>query len=1121
MEIVSFLRTLKESGIDISLQGSDLEISYDGEQLPPDIVASIRQKKSGIIDFLKQFSGVEKIPLAPLQKDYPLTFSQKGLWLLCQESEGNAAYNMTNLLRLEGKLQINELEYAFRQLIVRHESLRTLFSGSDPDDVRQCIVPAENISFGIVHEHWSGDEDALQKAMTAIQAQTAKPFDLSAAPLLRVCLYQTGQKEWLLLCVMHHIIGDRWSMEILTKELLHLYQAAVEGRAVTLEPLRIQYKDYAVWMERKLGEGLLEKCSRYWQQQFSGELPVLQLWGGKTRPPVKTYNGAFFNRTMAPALARDLRVLLQQHNCTLFMGLLAAVKALFYKYTGQEDIVIGTSVAGREDTGLENQIGLYLNTLALRTRFRGEDSFSSLLENIRETTLEAHEHSAYPFSELLMDINPPRDISRSPLFDVTVSTYSTDLNPHQQAPVSDVQITIPETDLQPASKFDLSFDFFSTNEEIQLCIEYNTDVFTTEMITQLYTHLEQLLMAAVADPGVPLRQMEYIPEQEKHKLIHDFNTFQEGATDNVTFVELFEQRVAAYPDKAAVVFENQRLSYRELNEEANRLAGYLRKNYLVGADDIVGISLERSEQMVVAVMGVLKAGAAYMPLDPAFPPERVRYMLEDSQSKVVIDKAMLDLFRIHGTDYPAQNPDIIHHGGHLAYIIYTSGSTGKPKGAMVEHAGMLNHMIGMVEALEMDAGSNLAQNAVFTFDISVWQLLTALITGGTTTIYSNEVVLDPQQFSERLTNDGITVLEIVPSYLKVMLDSIEETSAHCFESLRCLIVTAESASHQIIKRWFRMYPDTRVLNAYGPAEAADDVTLYIMNETPPEGIIPIGRPIRNLRIYILDQAGKICPPGVTGEIYVAGIAVGRGYVSDPEKTAKAFTTDPFCGNGLVRMYKTGDLGRWLHSGELEFLGRRDNQVKVHGYRIELGEIENCLQACPGVDAAAVLVWENSVGDKRLVAYVTGKELLDDATMDAFLATRLPAYMMPHCFIRLAGMPMYNNKINRKKLPTPEEHGSTGNRDYVAPGNDIEKKLVSIWEEVLRKEPIGIRDNFFRIGGHSLLCIKVISRIHAAFNVKIKIKYFFRYPVIESLAMYIVAVQQQENITTESEEAIII
>ncbi|SKA48313.1 amino acid adenylation domain-containing protein [Chitinophaga eiseniae] len=1094
---------LKSKGIFVKASDGLLRVVGNTPALSDKEKEKIKQLKAPILAFLQEHSPAADvqggIPLVAPAPDYPLSAAQRRLWILSQFSESSIAYNIPGIYTFSGEMNIGALRQALQQVIQRHEILRTVFRENGKEEVRQCVLPLEALPFRMEVFELVNDPHQQEEIDRHVRRVTATAFDLSAGPLLRTTLLKIEENKWMLVYAMHHIISDGWSMQVLLRELLWLYCMGCGQSIAPLPPLRLQYKDYTCWRNSQLKGPLLDYHRRYWLRQFDGDIPVLELPADKLRPAVKTYNGLTLTRVIPVALAERLKSYVLQQGATLFMGLLSLMNALFYRYTGQEDITIGTPVAGRDHVDLETQIGFYVNTLALRCRFSGKDSFRTLLQQVKQITTEAYEHQIYPFDMLVDELRLQRDMSHSPLFDVMITMQDTAETSAGKKGGGELTATALAEGARSNSQFDLSVDFADTPEGLLVILEYNTDLYHYDRVARLGAHMEQLLEAALHLPDQPLSVLDFLSRQEKQYLLETLNNT-DTLPDDTVFPACFEEQVALYPDNIAVVAGAVTLTYRELNEKANQLARYLRQSCNVRPDELVAVCLDRNEQMLIAVLAILKAGAAYMPVDPLFPQERKDYMMQDSGCRVLIDTESLDCFNEQRDLYAVSNLPAVATPAHLAYVIYTSGSTGKPKGAMIEHKGLFNHLVAMKEELQLQADSKIAQTAPFTFDISVWQLLNPLICGGATVIYEHARIADPGDFIHQCISDEITILQLVPSYLKVMLDILEEHPGILFPRLRYLLVTGEDTEAVLLQRWFALFPAIPVVNAYGPAEAADDVTLAIMHKAPVSGKVPVGRPIRNIRIYLLDKDGMLCPPGIEGEICVSGTGVGRAYLNNEALTAARFTTDPFR-PGNIRMYKTGDMGKWGTDGNLFFSGRRDGQVKIRGHRIETGEVENRLLQAPGVTDGVIAVKRNANGEQQLVAYVMAGPAVGIAGIRQYLSQYLPAYMLPAHVVFLAALPLTaNGKIDRKHLPDPGDY-AVARPETDLPANEMEEKLLILWKDVLGVAAIGMNDDFFLLGGNSISLVKLNIRYNRVLGRNEPLTVLYSYTTIRMLADY--------------------
>ncbi|MGB5928477.1 MAG: amino acid adenylation domain-containing protein, partial [Cyclobacteriaceae bacterium] len=1083
MRPARIISQLAKKGIGISLEDGRLKVSGEKGSITPAIQEELRHNKEEIVAFLDSrtvYQSRKPIPVAPDSTYHPLSQAQRRMWVMAQMEGAEKIYNLPAMWLFRASLDQGALARSLDRLTARHEVLRTTFHMVEGEPVQQILPDATSS----LKAEAAADADEAKRLAEEVISQ---PFDLRNDLLLRVRLYALPTGEHMLLLVIHHLVADGLSLTILLDEWLYLYGLELEGKSCDLAPLCIQYKDFVHWQQALLADGGLKSDRAFWHDRMSGELPVLELPYKDSRPAVQTFNGARRKVDFNKEALQNLQKLSEQEGGSLFMTLLSLVNVLLYKYSGQEDIICGTTISGREHPDLEGQIGLYLNTLALRNQVSGKESFRSLVSRISADTLQAFSHSRYPFDQLVEELDISRDLSRSALFDVLVELQNfADLQMDSHGDTAgaglDIQPLEPESDV---ARVDLNFVFAEEAEGLVLALEYNTDLFAHDQVHRMCLHLQQLANELSAKPDSLIGEHSLVTEEETREL----ESFQGVVCEleTATILPVWQQVVQQHAAKTALHFgDTERYTYKELDEQTTAIAHWLDKNADVQSGDIVGMLLPRTPRLLTGILGAWKAGGAYIPMDPAHPQSRLEDITIDSGMKVVvtgreaIDKETRALLSKHVklVDWEDLESGLSELDGKplsytpgpddLAYVIYTSGSTGKPKGAMVEHKGMLNHLLAKVEDLQMTAESIVAQNATQNFDISVWQMFAALLTGGRTVMIGEDEVLSPTAFLQRIENEQVNILEVVPSYLRVLLDYLESSEATL--AVDYLMVTGEELPAALATAWFDRYPHIPLVNAYGPTEASDDITHYLM-ERMPEGLsrVPIGHVVRNFRIYVVDRDGKLCPPWVKGELWVSGLGVGQGYLNDEAKTTAAFLyTDPFVENGK-RLYRTGDLGRYLPDGRLEFYGRLDNQVKVRGHRIELGEIESKLLKIPGVKQAAVKVWGDT--DKYLCGYVVG-----DATTEVIssqLSKTLPAYMVPQRWVRLDTMPLNSSsKTDRHKLSRPEGEIE---REYIAPSTPIEETLAAIWQEVLGVEKIGVTDNFFQMGGDSIKAILTTSK----------------------------------------------
>ncbi len=1471
-KIVELIYSLKDKGLKLEVDetGERLKVKGNTKLLTDADKRAISTSKQEIIQFLQAnkhkkvtHEVIEKIPEA---SDYALSSAQTRLWVLSQFKATSVAYNMPALFYIEGALNKDLFEQAFQKVIERHEILRTIFRINEAGEVRQHIQSVGDSGFKLAYHDWQTLSVSREHLDAEFRDLAVEPFDLANGPLLKVGLYKTGDERYVLFFNMHHTIGDGGSFEVFLKEILVYYEALRNGEEAVLAPLPLQYKDYAVWQKKQLQDEALNKHRSFWVNQFSDEIPVLELPTKMPRPAVMTYNGAAVSGRFSSETTSELNKLVRSEGGTLFMGLLAGLKALFYRYTGQEDIIIGSPTAGRDHVDLQGQIGPYINILALRTQFSGQDNFLKLFREVKERTLKAYEHQVYPFDELVTQLDLSRDASRAALFDVMLILHN---QTERGTAIERAGMTLKPADLvQTTSKFDMSFNFTEVAGELAYTIEYNADLYSSLQMESMADHLDRLLTAAVQDSNQPIKDITYLAASEQKQLLTDFNDTKTDYPKDKTIIDLFEAQAAQSPESTAVVFGNTELSYAELNRQSNQLAQEL-QDAGTRKGDLVGIYMERSAYLLITMLGIMKSGAAYVPLDPAYPKDRISYVIADAEidtilidqklshkipdfkgKLIIADKARIGVDRLANSSLSDSD---------LAYVIYTSGSTGKPKGVLVEHGNVVNFFTGMNEHIgRSETDNTLLAVTTISFDISVLELLWTLSNGfkvviqptqdlsantkkaevsnrkmdfslfyfasevdqndkyrlliegakfgdkngfsaiwtperhfhefggiypnpavagaaiatitenihirsgscvlplhnpirvaeewsvvdnlskgrvglsfasgwvvndflafspegfdtrhkslyegieivkdlwkgeriklenptgpdaeveihpkplqkelpiwvtaagnpetfrsagkmganllthllgqtveeleskiqvyreawqeaghsgeghvtlmihtfldkdmasvketvrapfsqylrnatglikslaksvgqdpdaddfseddltamidyafnryfdtaalfGTpdsclpmvnklslmgvdelgclvdfgidpeTTItgfdqlnalkdrYSDQVVeqKDERSMAELIKDYQVSHLQCTPSALKMLL--MEPEVKGCLASLKELMIGGEALPADLVAD-SRKVLSADIHNMYGPTETTIWSTTAQLGENDP--MVTIGKPIANTQIYILDQNHQVVPQGIHGHIYIGGAGVTRGYLKRPELTKERFVTNPYQPGD--RLYHTGDVGKWLPDGSIEFLGRSDNQVKIRGHRIELGEIESALRANEAVKDAVVQAIRNKHNDWELAAYIVYGQEDSVTVLRSYLAEHLPAYMIPSYFISLEALPLTpNGKVDRKNLPPLEGAEVANEAEYVAPRNEIEEKLVAMWSEVLEKEEasIGVRDNFFESGGHSLNAVRLMGLIKQHLDVKIDLQMLFYNPTIEGL-----------------------
>lgn len=1097
MEIKDLLKKFKENNLDISLSGDNLQLHSDSPDIDPLLIAQIREHKQAIVGYLKRNSH-DKEDLAPIPRieeadNYPMSSSQRRLWILSQFEEGGGAYNMFKSHMFEGKLDKEVMQKAMNTLIDRHEILRTVFKEDDKGEIKQYIKGLKEINFAIEYFDLRNDPGSDKSAKDLIQAQIHTNFDISTGPLFNASLIHLSDNCLIFTYVMHHIIGDGWSMRVMMKELLLVYNSYLKNNPVALKPLRIQYKDYAAWQQAQLTGEQLQLHKTYWLKQFEGTLPVLDLQTDRVRPAVKTFNGKKIRTTINEELSGKLKLLNQEQGATLFMGLLATVNVLLYHYSSQEDLIIGSPIAGRSHSDLEDQIGFYVNTLALRTRLNVENSFRKLLAETKRLTLDAFEHQVYPFDELVDELQINRDMSRNVLFDVMVVLQNTGMiGKIEEAQLIGLEIKESEDDIEHVvSKFDLTFDFVEHGDCIDLTIEYNSDLFDDSSIYKMTERLETLLGSIIAAPDEALKNLHFITEEEKKLVLVDFNSSVVGFKNNKTIIDLFDEQALKNQESIAVVSGENFLTYSALKKQSECLAAYI-KQELNLKNARIAIRLQRSDRMIVAILGVLKSGNSYIPIDPAYPEERISYMLEDSKCSFVIDEDEFSKINFNEA-FSAELEKIDPTSP--AYIIYTSGSTGNPKGVVVCHSAIANTILSQKQVFGIREKERGLQFASISFDASLWEIFAMLCFGGTLYIISDEEKKDPILFENFIQRNNIGFATLPPAYLKLL------TPSH-LKTIRTLITAGEPAIAEDIVKFL---PFGNYYNAYGPTETSICASVHkVTKEDVASGkAIPIGKPLPNVQIYILDGNNRLVPPGFVGEICIGGKGLANGYADNTVLTAEKFIVNPFVTDEVI--YKTGDYGKWLADGVIEFTGRKDSQVKIRGYRIELGEIEKAILNHPNIKAVKVIARANTEKEKYLCAFLVSQEELVVYRLKQHLTKTLPAFMIPEHFIVLDALPLTSNgKIDDKKLANLDENQLFVGVDYLAPSDKTEEMLVDVYSEILgrAKNQISVLDNFFDLGGNSLKIIKMNKKINFLFKRKDPVSIMFIYPTIKDLAVYI-------------------
>jgi len=1120
----------------------------------------------------------------------PLSFAQQRLWFLDQLTPGSAMYNIPAALRLQGRLDIEALHNALNAVIQRHESLRTVFR-VEGDEPVQVIQPELSLPLPVIDLTGAGNGntglDREASARKLAQAEAQAPFNLAEGPLLRASLVRLAEDEHLLLVNMHHIISDGWSIGVMLGEVARLYASFQQGEPPDLPPLPIQYADFAAWQRRYLQGEPLEAQLAYWRAQLADSPRLLELPTDRPRPAVPSARGASHTFNVPRPLAGGMAALAQQASATTFMALLAAFQTLLYRYTGQEDIAVGTPIANRGRAEIEGLIGFFANTLVLRSRLNGEAgrlTFRQLLARVRQTALDAYANQDVPFEMLVEALHPERDLSHTPFFQVMFALQNT-----PSAPARLPGLTLSQVQMHSGTTtFDMTLVMGETPDGLAGAIEYDTDLFNAATIERLAGHFVTLLAGIVADPDVPVARLPLMSEAERQLTLVTWNATEAPFPADSGIHQLFEAQVARTPDAIALIYPGldglrprTELTYAELNARANQLAHYLR-SLGAGPETVVALAVERSPEMIIGLLGILKAGAAYLPLDPAYPPDRLAFMLADSGASVVLTQAQVleagnwkleaGSWKLEAGSPKLETDDVSPQGrlvrldtdwtaiarqptsnipasvrseaapiqfpASLAYVIYTSGSTGTPKGVGVPHRGVVNHNTAVAQRFGLKPGDRVLQFATISFDAAVEEIFPALQTGATLVLRPDSVLVTGDELLRLIRQERITVLDFPTAYWRQWVQELAQLGASVPEHVRLVAIGGDAAAPETFAAWLRLGSGHITwLNTYGPTETSIISSWYELppglQTWDPDEALPIGSPLPNTQLYVLDRNLEPVPIGVPGELYIGGAGVTRGYLNRPELTAARFVPNPFAqvaGYKLnvdedaasegrpgrsraspnfqlanlqpsTRLYRTGDLVRWRADGNLEFLGRTDFQVKIRGMRIEMGEVTAALGQLPGVADCAVLAEESAAG-KRLVAYVALQPGAgqDSARLRAALAQRLPDYMLPSAFVLLEALPRTpSGKLDRRALPAPEPAQADAGAEDSRPRTPVEEMLAAMWERVLDLPHVGVHDNFFDLGGHSLLATQLISRVRETFTIELPLRTLFEHPTVAELA----------------------
>jgi amino acid adenylation domain-containing protein len=1094
-------------------QSLGLEIGVNDLFMRPvlnDFVLGLKDAKQTRIPAITRAEHAEHVPLS---------FAQQRLWFLAQIEGVSKAYHVPLGVRLRGRLDKTALRRALDRLIARHEILRTTFAAVEGEPYQQ-IAPLGDGHFPLMEHDLRGHHDAKSEWEQLASEEAGTLFDLETGPLIRGRLVRQSEEEHALLITMHHIISDGWSLGVLFNELSTLYAVFASGEGDPLPEPHLQYADYAVWQRKWIEGEVLAEQAEHWRKTLAGMPEVLELPADHARPVQQDYVGAAMPLMLDEKLTAGLKEMSARNGITLFMTLLAGWAVLLARLSGQEDLAIGTPVANRQRVEIENIIGFFVNTLVLRLDVTGRPTVGEVLERVKSQVIAAQQHQDIPFEQIVEMVQPARSLAHSPLFQVMFVWQNV---PEGKLELPGLEILPLQSSPHEVSKFDITLALQESQGGIAGGLEYATALFESRTIERYAGYYRRLLEGMVAGgKSQAVDGLTMMGDAERQQVLHQWNATRTKYSRHRCIHELFEQQVKKTPEAVAVAEEGRELSYRELNARANQMAHYLR-TLGVTPDARVAICAERSLEMVVGLLGILKAGGSYVPLDPVYPDERLSYMLEDSKPVALLIQGHLQ-GRFNGTSssvpridltaevplwsaQPVTNPDRDSIGltpRNLAYVIYTSGSTGLPKGAMNEHQAIANRLIWMQRAYKLGGEDAILQKTPFSFDVSVWEFFWPLLAGARLVMAQSEGHRDPGYLIETIRSSGITSMHFVPPMLQVFLEHSEV--GEC-STLKRVICSGEALPPMLVKRFGERLPHAELHNLYGPTEAAVDVTAWFCSTDKIQTSIPIGRPIANTQMYVLDKQGEPVPVGVVGELYIGGVQVGRGYVDRAEMTAERFVPDSFAKELGARMYRTGDLGRWREDGSIEYLGRNDFQVKIRGFRIELGEIEARLAEHPEVREAVVVDREEAGGTKRLIGYVVanGATELTSNELRNHLKQRMPEYMVPSAFVKLERLPLTpNGKLDRKELPLPDDLAMQSGTRFVAPRTELEKQLAEVWEKLLGKRPVGVTANFFELGGHSIQAVRLIARLERQFGKRIPVAALFQNATVEGLAKVLAA-----------------
>jgi len=1088
-EFITWLR--KEHSILLSAENGELKVKGDAKSLTPHIIEQIKSRKADVLDFFAALKPAadQIIPAAAVKAAYELSAAQKRVFHASQFNSTSTVYNIPTGIELRGKIDEDKLAIAFKQLIDRHESLRTYFELTDDGPVQKIV---EHVNFSISRFKAAG------KALEDIISDFVHPFNLFEAPLIRVGLFEIGEEHYILIIDLHHIIADGSSVNILINELITLYTGGF------LPGMGLQYKDFAEWQQTDLLKEKLLLKKDFWMSEFSGDIEPLQLPVDFEYPAIKSYNGGAVEFELDENIIAKLKELAAKEGVTLYHLYLAVYNVFIAKISNRETVVIGSSNAGRNHNSLQDIIGMFVNTLPIKNSAQGDLSFREFVGNVKDKVFKVLENQEYSYADLINDLKIERDPARNPLFDV-VFEYQNN---------SETEIQLSDASLKPlnvkrdTSKFDLTLTVAEAAGKTLFQFEYAAELFTKDTINRFVGFFKNIISVVSSDVDLKLSAICLLSEEESSALAAGFNTTAAVYSEKDTLISVLERQAQLNPDQSAVKCRERTLSYGELDQLSHQIGLYLKNTYGIQEGDLVGVLLGREEYLLPVIYGILRSGAAYVPIDVHAPAARQQAIITDAELKVVIGRgaqspeltAESHLLEIEAliqaiTTKPiaGELPPVDSHS--LAYVIYTSGTTGRPKGVMIEHHSVINRLEWMQKNYPLDTSDVILQKTPVIFDVSVWELFWWSFAGASVYLLEPGGEKDPAVISKAIREAGITTMHFVPSMLNPFLEYIEqEELSKTLNSLKQVFASGEALPASQVNTFGRLLQGqgTRLINLYGPTEATVDVSYYECELSGKTTTVPIGKPIDNTRLYVLDVSGQLCPIGMAGELCIAGVGLARGYLNNAELTEQKFTANPV--NTQERIYHTGDLVRWLADGNIEYLGRMDHQVKIRGLRIELGDIESHVGSYPGISACVVMLIKDP--HPYLAAYYTATTEVSEEGLGVYLGNLLPGYMVPGVYVRLGTMPLTaTGKLDRKALPLPIQKTRTAG--ITAPQGEQELLLAAIWSQVLGVEEntISVDDNFFILGGHSIKAIQLINEIYKKLVVRIKLSDIFSNPTL--------------------------